>query len=162
MQKLFTLIIVVLVFSACSSQKSATSSTVSNEQLNKMLEDQSFTFVARQVNPQGGRSRFLTESYHSLTVNNNKVVADLPYFGQATQATIGNEGGIRFTSQKYKYEKTPAKKGWMITIKPEDNTDVQICNLTVLENGTASLVVSSNSRQTISYDGTVSAIPAKK
>ena len=50
----------------------------------------------------------------------------------------------------------------MITIKPEDNTDVQICNLTVLENGTASLVVSSNSRQTISYDGTVSAIPAKK
>lgn len=160
MKKLLSIFFVILVLSACSSQKSTTSSPVTNEQLNKMLEDQSFTFVARQVYPPGGRSRYLTETY-TLTVNNNKVVADLPYFGRATQATLGVEGGIRFTSEKYKYEKAPNKKGWKVTIRPEDNTDVQVCYLSVLENGSASLSVSSNSRQTISYDGTISPVPAK-
>lgn len=162
MKKLLSIFLCLLVFSACSSQKSVTSSPITNEQLNKMLEDQSFMFTARQVNPQGGRPRFLTETYYTLTVNNNKVVADLPYFGRATQATLGGEGGIKFTSEKYKYEKSAGKKGWNITIKPEDNSDIQVCNLSVMENRTASLVVSSNRRETISYDGTVSPIPTKK
>jgi hypothetical protein len=161
MKNVLSFVIVLLVFSACSSQKSATTTSVTSEQLNKLLDDQSFTFVARQVNPQGGRPRFLTETFFNLTVNNNKVTADLPYFGRATQATIGSEGGIRFTSEKYKYEKSAGKKGWNITIKPEDNSDIQVCNLSVMENGTASLVVSSNRRETISYDGTVSPIPVK-
>jgi hypothetical protein len=158
MKKLLSILFVILVLSACSSQKSATSSPITNEQLNKMLEDQSFTFVAQKVNPPSGRSRFLTETYYTLSVNNHKVIADLPYFGRATQPTFGSEGGIRFTSEKYKYEKAPNKKGWRVTIRPEDNTDVQVCYLSVLENGSASLSVSSNSRQTISYDGTITAV----
>jgi hypothetical protein len=162
MKNFLSIVIVLLVFSACSSQKSATSTSVTSEQLNKLLEDQSFTFTARQVNPQGGRPRFLTETYYTLIINNNKVVADLPYFGRATQATLGGDGGIKFTSEKYKYEKSASKKGWNITIRPEDNSDIQVCNLSVMENGTASLTVSSNRRETISYDGTVSPIPEKK
>jgi Domain of unknown function (DUF4251) len=161
MKKLLSIFLVLLVFSACSSQKSTTSTPITNEQVNKMLEDQSFTFVARQVYPPGGRSRYLTETY-TLTVNGNKVVADLPYFGKATQATIGGEGGIKFTSEKYKYEKAPNKKGWKVTIRPEENTDVQVCYLSVLENGSANLSVSSNSRQTISYDGTIAPVKSSK
>ncbi len=162
MRNFLGIVIALFLFSACSSQKSATSTSVTGEQLNKLLDNQSFTFVARQVNPQGGRPMFLTETFYNLTVSNNKVTADLPYFGRAHQATIGADGGIRFTSEKYKYEKAASKKGWNITIRPEDNSDIQVCNLSVMENGTASLVVSSNRRETISYDGTVSPIPAKK
>lgn len=161
MKKLFNIVLFLFVLSACSSQKAATSSEPTNDEINKMLEDQSFTFVARQMNPPGGRSRFLTETY-TLTVNNNKLVVDLPYFGRATQATIGTEGGFRFTSEKYKYEKAPAKKGWKVTVRPEDNTDVQVFYLSVLENGSASVSVSSNSRQTISYDGTITAVASPK
>jgi hypothetical protein len=161
MQKLLSICIVAVFMAACSSPKTTTTTTDTSEAINKLLEDKSFIFVVEQVNVPGGRPRFVTETYYNLTVNNHKVSADLPYFGQATQATMGG-GGIIFSSEQYKYEKSRGKRGWNIAIKPEGNSDIKVCNLYVMDNGTASLMVSSNRRQTISYDGTVSAItPAK-
>jgi hypothetical protein len=162
MQKLLSFCIIAVFMAACSSPKSATTTTATGEGLNKLLDDQSFMFTATQVIPQGSRSRFLTETYWNLTVDKNKVTADLPYFGRATQAMLPSDGGIKFTSEKYSYEKAASKKGWTITIKPEDNSNVQLCSLNVYENGTANLTINSANRQTISYDGTITPVPAKK
>jgi hypothetical protein len=90
-----------------------------------------------------------------LTVNDKKVVCDLPYFGEAHTASLANDGGIKFSSSNYIIEKKQVKKGWSFVIKPKDNTDVKECTLNIYESGTANLVVVSNSRSTISYDGKI-------
>lgn len=161
MRKILTIAVVAVFMAACSSPKTTTTTTGTSEAINKLLEDQSFTFVVELVNVPGGRPRFVTETYYNLTVNNHKVSADLPYFGQATQATMAG-GGIVFSAEQYKYEKSRGKRGWNIAIKPEGNSDIKVCNLFVMDNGTASLIVGSNKRQTISYDGTISAITLAK
>jgi Domain of unknown function (DUF4251) len=119
----------------------------------EMVADETFTFRPETVFPQGRPSRFLTEMYYLLTVNDKKVVCDLPYFGEAHTASLANDGGIKFTSSDYSIEKKQLKKGWSVTIKPKDNTDVKECILTIYESGSANLVVVSNTRSTISYDG---------
>ena len=121
----------------------------------EMVAEESFTFRAEMVYPQGRPSRFLTEQYYLLTINNKKVVCDLPYFGQAQTASLANDGGIKFTSSDYTIEKKQLKKGWSFVIKPKDNTDVKECTLNIYESGSANLIVVSSSRSTISYDGKV-------
>ena len=121
----------------------------------EMVAEESFTFRAETVYPQGRPSRFLTEQYYLLTINNKKVVCDLPYFGQAQTASLANDGGIKFTSSDYTIEKKQLKKGWSFVIKPKDNTDVKECTLNIYESGSANLIVVSSSRSTISYDGKV-------
>lgn len=121
----------------------------------EMVDAESFTFRAETVYPQGRPSRFLTEQYYMLTVHDKKVVCDLPYFGEAHTASLANDGGIKFTSSNYIVEKKQVKKGWSFVIRPKDNTDVKECTLNIYDGGTANLIVVSNSRSTISYDGKI-------
>jgi hypothetical protein len=121
----------------------------------EMVANETFSFQAETVFPQGRPARFLNELYYLFTVNNKKVVCDLPYFGEAQTASLANDGGIKFTSADYSIEKKQLKKGWALTIRFKDNTDVKECTLTIYDGGTANLVVVSNSRSTISYDGKV-------
>lgn len=121
----------------------------------EMVENQTFSFRAEMVYPQGRPSRYITELYYLLTVNDKKVVCDLPYFGEAHTASLANDGGIKFTSQDYVYEKKQGKRGWTVTIKPKDFSDVKECTLNIYDSGTANLIVVSNSRSTISYDGRI-------
>jgi hypothetical protein len=88
-------------------------------------------------------------------LNDKKVVCDLPYFGSAQTASLANDGGIKFTSTNYIVEKKQLKKGWSMVIKPKDNNDVTSCTFNIYDNGTANLIVVSNTRSTISYDGKI-------
>ena len=125
-------------------------------QITNMLDSQHYVFYAQSVLPASGRQRYLTSEY-TLSVSKDTIICELPYFGRAYSAPIGNtDGGIRFTSVKFTYTKTAEKKGsWRITIKPTDYQDVQQLVLTVYDNGTAYLSVNSNNRQAISFNGSV-------
>jgi hypothetical protein len=121
----------------------------------EMVANETLSFRAEMVYPQGRPSRYLSELYYLLTVNDKKVVCDLPYFGEAHQASLANDGGIKFTSTNYTIEKKQVKKGWVIIIKMKDNQDVKECTLNVYDSGSANLVIVSNTRSTISYDGRI-------
>ena len=121
----------------------------------EMVAAESFSFRAETVYPQGRPSRFLTEQYYLLTINDKKVVCDLPYFGEAHTASLANDGGIKFNSSDFTVEKKQVKKGWSFVIKPKDNQDIKECTLNIYDGGSANLVVVSNSRSTISYDGKI-------
>jgi|SRR5689334_15715599 len=125
-----------------------------------MVESKNFVFVADYVNPQSMRSRSLTTSDYDLTIKPGEVISYLPYFGRAYSAPINGEGGIKFTSKDFEYKLVKAKAhSWDISIKPRD-ADVQEMYLTVFDNGTASLNVNSNNRQSISYRGYI--VPGKE
>lgn len=159
--KRFIFMLVVLAAVGCSSTKQTEGSSA-DPKINEMLNNQSFTFRANQVIPTGGRTRQLMETFYTMTVNDKKVMADLPYFGRAFNASMGSDGGIKFTSSNYDLTKTDRNKGgWDIRIVPKDVTDIRELNMTVFANGSASLVVNSNNRQPITFQGNIIPVGSK-
>jgi hypothetical protein len=122
--------------------------------IKNLVNSQQYVFYAQSALPMSGRQRFLTSEY-TLYVSKDTVISDLPYFGRAYSAPINLAGGgINFTSTSFDYQLKARKKGgWDITIKPKDTPEVQQLMMTIFENGTTSLRVSSNNRQPISFNG---------
>jgi hypothetical protein len=129
------------------------------EPVKKMVFDTAFIFQAQSVTPMQGKNRYLDPGY-IIRVNRDTVMADLPYFGRAYQSGYGNsdDGGIKGTSTQFDYVVKDRKKGgWDISIRTKDLTDRLQFNMTVFEDGKASVTATSNSRQTINYDGYIEA-----
>ena len=154
MQKLRTTFIkfavasfVVLFSSSAMAQKP------DKAEVQNMVNSKNFVFKAQMVLPMTGMSRQLTTEY-DVRVFGDSIITYLPYFGRAYNVAYGEPGGINFTSTKFDYKVNARKKGgWDIAIKPNDTKDVQQLNFTVSEDGYATLQVTSNNRQPISYNG---------
>ena len=123
-------------------------------EIQQMFDTRNFIFKAERVNPQSGRTRQLTQEY-DLTISRDKIISFLPYYGRAYNAPVSSEGGIKFTSTDFSYDVKKVKKGWEITVIPKDVSDVHQMYLTAFTNCRATLQVTSNSRQNISFDGYV-------
>ena len=122
-------------------------------QVQNAIQSKQFVFKAQTVLPMTGISRQLTTEY-DVKLLGDSVIAYLPYFGRAYSVTYGERGGIDFTSTKFDYNIKQRKKGgWDVTIKPNDGKDIQELNFTISENGSATLQVTSNNRQPISFNG---------
>lgn len=120
-----------------------------------IIESQNYVFKAMTVYPQGGRSRQLDYGYN-LRVTKEKVISDLPYIGKSSSSHYGSgDGGIKFESSKFDYKSEKTSKGWEITIKPKDAFSITKLLLTVFDNGSAKLIVTSTNRQSISFDGNI-------
>lgn len=135
-----------------------------NEAMIKNLVDsQTYKFVAQSAMPMSGRTRQLTSDY-DLKITKTTVVSYLPYFGRAYTAPMDpTRSGIQFTSKDFDYTVTERTKGgWDVRIKPKDYRDVQQMSLSISTDGYASLQVTSTSRQMISFNGYIKAIPPKK
>jgi hypothetical protein len=126
------------------------------EQLAAQIEARHFTFNAQSATSARGRTRQLTGS-NTLVVHGDSLDAYLPYFGRAYSATPGDtHGGINFSSTSFSYDAQPAKNGgWTISIKPEDEKDASSMQLSISRDGYATLQVTSNNRQMISFYGQV-------
>lgn len=123
------------------------------QQVKNLIESKNYVFKAQTVFPLGGRSRILTSSY-DMRVLGDSVVTYLPYFGRAYSAPIDpTDGGIDFTSTQYDYKVKENKKGWNITIQPKDTRDARELVLNITNSGYATLMVNSNNRQAISFNG---------
>jgi hypothetical protein len=122
--------------------------------IEQTVSSQAYIFKAESVSPLSGRNIQLTPGY-DLQVSNNTVIAMLPYFGRAYTAPIDPaQGGIRFTSKRFRYSSTANNKGeWDILITPEDVSDVQQLRLSVSSGGRATLNVTSRDRQAITFYG---------
>lgn len=86
----------------------------------------------------------------------------LPYFGRAFSATPGdaNNGGIKFESKEFTIKQSANRKGnTLLLITPRDQRENYTFSLEIFKNGSGFLSISSNNRQPISFDGTIS--PAK-
>ncbi len=131
--------------------------------IKRVVESKRYVFVATTVLPTGGRSRQLAPTY-SMIINEDTVIADLPYFGRVFSTDPGSVGGgINFTSAKSEYISKPAKKGgWDIVIKPKDVNDIRQITLFISSAGNTTLTIISNNRQSISYLGYIEERKMKK
>lgn len=122
------------------------------------IQHKTFSFRAQSATSMQGRTIQLTTEYR-VDVAPEAALAYLPYFGRAYSAPISTtDGGIKFTSKDYTYTVKQRKKGgWDVTLVPKDAKGVRQLFFSISENGYASLQVTSQNRQPISFYGTIQA-----
>ena len=155
--KLTLLVLVGLsIIQSCSSSKNATSNltNLSTAEVQNMVDAHQFKFVAETVSPLRGRFRTLTTRY-DVSVSKDSVTSYLPYYGRAYTAPLDpSQGGIKFTSTDFSYDASHDKSDkWNVLIKPGTGQDVQQLNFTIFSTGSATLSVTSNSKEPISFNG---------
>jgi hypothetical protein len=127
-------------------------------QIKSIVEAQNYVFKAQSALPTAGAVRQLNGDY-DLRISKDTIFSDLPYFGRAYTAPLNpSEGPLRFISTDFQYSIATRKKGgWNVTITPKDVQDPRQLNMSIFDNGTASVVVTSYNRQPISFNGYVTA-----
>jgi len=131
--------------------------------IKKDIETKNYTFLADYALPQRGGQRYLSPGY-DLRVVADSVIAYLPYFGQVYMDPPLNpdDAGIKFTSTKFNYTTEQKKKGgWSILISPSDAKQTAKLRLEVSVDGYATLMVTSNNRDMISFNGYIKQREAK-
>lgn len=126
----------------------------------EVIASQHFIFQAQSITPMRGGVWQLPGVY-DLRVSKESVVSFLPYFGRVYMMPVTPaDGPLRFESKDFEYTaKEKAKGSWEIRIKPKDVHSVQQLLLTVYDNGNATLQVTSNHRQPVSFNGYI--VPQK-
>jgi hypothetical protein len=122
--------------------------------IKKLVESDNYIFKANYAYPMRGGSRYLTSEY-DMNVVKDSIITYLPYFGRAYIAPIDPmNGGIHFTSTKFDYNvKQNANGSWLVTIKPTDVRYMRQLFLTISADGSATLQITSDDRDPISFEG---------
>ena len=126
-------------------------------QLKTAVDSREYVFNAQSATSMGGRTRQLTGSY-TTKVHGDSLDVYLPYFGRAYSATPGDtNGGINFSTSSFTYECHDAKSGgWLILITPADQKNANKIQISITSSGYATVQVTSNNRQLISFYGNIS------
>ena len=127
--------------------------------LKDAIEQKSYKFMAEYMMPLKAASRDVDVGY-GFEINGDTLTSHLPYMGRAYTADIGSTvGPLDFTSGEFDYTIKPRKKGgWSVQIRIKDTKGQQRFSLSVRENGSAMLNVSSVDRESISFNGRVESI----
>ncbi|MET0635055.1 MAG: DUF4251 domain-containing protein [Chitinophagaceae bacterium] len=145
---IFSLVAVLAIVNISSAQ------SIYPEENRRILAEKNFIFIAQQVSPQRGAIRQLGSQY-DLAVNPDSVTSFLPYFGRAYAAPFDpTDGGIKFTSVKFRYELAIAKnRRYEIVITPKDARGVESLRLIAYDNGRATLLVNQRDKDPITFHG---------
>lgn len=153
MKKIIVIGLAAVLLGCSSSQDAAKIQAVT-----QMIESSNYVFVADMALPMGGKSIFLTSTY-TLEVTKDTLVSYLPYFGRAYVAPLDpTDGGIQFESTQFDYQVKKKSGGWDIELRPTDVKRRYRMFLDVSETGSAFLNVTSEDRQSISFNGYIDKI----
>jgi len=117
------------------------------------IQSQSYEITVNRVNPMSGKSRYLTSGY-SVRISSDSAYVYLPYFGRAYSTPMNGDGGIKTSTAMDNY-KVDYKKGksWSINFRAKGADDTYRFSISVWTSGKASVNVTCNNRQPISYWG---------
>ncbi|MFI5155980.1 MAG: DUF4251 domain-containing protein [Chitinophagales bacterium] len=124
-----------------------------------LIESKHYLFTPQSMMPMKGRSRPLSSTYE-VRITGDTMLSYLPYVGRSYVAGYGDsDGAIDFKSTSFDYSSEPAKKGgWNITIAPKKISNVSKFMFNISETGHTTLVVTSNTRDQITFYGAISAL----
>lgn len=142
-----------LVTTLAAQDKKADEKTQVAAAVKAVVDAQHYVFRAQTVTATGDLRRQLTD-VHTVKVRKDTVEADLPYFGNTYSLSNSADAGIRFTSTQFEYQVKEKKKSWEVTIKPKTG-DARQLSMTIFNDGTALLRVTSTNRQVMLFNGYV-------
>ena len=127
------------------------------KQIQALITSKEFVFEATYALPQGGKSIYLTGSSYTVKFHSDTIESYLPFFGRAYSVDYGGEGGIKFVGKPTEFNVVTlkAEKGYNINATIKAPKDYYKLHLSVTPVGNATLIVDSNQRSSISYQGEI-------
>ena len=142
----------VLIQISCSSSRT----TVDEGQIiqvKQQIESQRYSISVDYMIPTRGPARSLNTLY-SITVQGDTLISYLPYFGRAYNIPYGGGTGLNFTAPLFDYSLSFNSKGTArISFRARSEGDVILYNIEIFTNRRASIRVTSNNREGISFNG---------
>ena len=153
-KQIFMLLLALLVdIPTLSAQSKKEKKEQKKEAVKKLIESENYKIDVNTPMPMRGRSIPLTSSY-SLEIRNDSVISYLPYYGRAYSIPYGGGDGLNFKAVLKEYSMKMDKKGnaviEFIARNPEDRYEYRV---KVFPNGSASIDVNMQNRQSISFQG---------
>lgn len=156
-KKFFPAIIAVaflFIMQGCSTAKQSVNSSY-QETITTAINNDNWVFTAQNISPQYGSTRIVNGLYQ-FAFSKDTIVSYLPYLGRSFAGAyfFNSRGPLDFTDTGFRYSKEQDKNGsWTVTIKPNDNREVQSMVFTLYDNGTSQLNVTLTNRTPVSYSG---------
>ncbi len=136
-----------------ASQEQQTKDQEKAQQIQQKLDSKDFTINVNYMMPMRGGGEALS-SPSSLSIQDNTVKSYPPYKGQATSIPYGGGDGLNFEDKIQDYKDNGLKKdSRIIEFKVEHEGDILEYKVTVYDNGSADIYVSSVKRDNISFRG---------
>jgi hypothetical protein len=151
--KILWMMPLICLMNASQGQDKKTAQTA---QIKSWIDSSSFIFIPQVAMPMRGGTRQLMGDFE-LIVSKDTLVSYLPYFGRAYNVDpASTQSPFDFVSTNFDYTVTAKKKGgWDIIIKIKGTGEAITYSLSISSNGYGSLITTSNSRDPISFSGSV-------
>ncbi|MGV3656590.1 MAG: DUF4251 domain-containing protein [Chitinophagaceae bacterium] len=149
--------LLAVLFVALQPAQAQNSRKEKEKEVEAMVKNGEFIFMAQTASPMRGRTVQLTSEY-DVVISKDSIRTFLPYFGRAYMAQPygTGEGGIKLTTTEFNYNLSDKKKKrWNLLIEPKDRTEVQQLVFSISKNGYATLQVVSTNRDPITFNGYV-------
>jgi hypothetical protein len=151
------LLLLILISSNGFSQSNAEQKKQDQyNQLKSQIESRKFCFHALSATSMRGMTRQLTSDYF-LKLGNDSLSVELPYYGRSFSTNYPpTDLTTEFKTTQFSYTSDTLRKGgWDITIVPKNQSNASKISLSITTSGYCTVQVSSNSREPISYYGTI-------
>lgn len=147
------LAMLVGVVPALSAQSKKEKKEQKKEAVKQLIVSENYKINVNSALPMRGRSIPLTSSY-SLEIRNDSVFSHLPYYGRAYSVPYGGGSGLIFKAPIKEYTMKMDKKGTAdIEFSARNPEDFYQFRAKVFSNGSASIDVTMQNRQGISFQG---------
>jgi hypothetical protein len=126
-------------------------------QVEAIVNDKVFVFVARTALPTGMRSVNLTTNQNYVKFKPDLIDSYMPFYGQGYSGIgYGGDSGLKFTEKPEEFTVVKTKKAYEINVIVSSTADKFRLSMNVGFEGSATLTITSNNRSTISYQGEIS------
>lgn len=159
----FITLMMIFLLGTCFAQVSSRKAKRENAKLERVRQTQilinsgEFVFTATRAIPQGGSTIDLTTNPNYLKFHPDRIESYMPFFGRAYNIDYGGDGGIKFEGKpkEFKMATRGKGKGYEISATVSGKLDSYQLNLFVTSEGSATLMITSNNRNSISYYGEI-------
>lgn len=157
MKTVFLIIATVLTLTACSTTENATDKKQRQESVSQAISDsianKTYTINFNYVLPRRFQPHTLTTAY-SLRVLGDSVISYLPYIGVTYRSNYDEDNPLSFSSRIKEYEVSKKRnKGWHISFTTWNEDERIVYELSIFDNGHASLSVLPDNRESIDFNG---------
>ena len=119
----------------------------------ELINSRHYTVDVLRAYPMGGESVNLTSPY-SLEIRGDSLISYLPYFGRAYSIPYGGGKALNFDAPISDYSLVyPKKRKAIIKFTTMTNEDIYSYTINIYMNGNTDIIVNSQNRQSINFQG---------
>ncbi|MFA9187628.1 DUF4251 domain-containing protein [Flavobacterium sp. FBOR7N2.3] len=134
------------------------------KEVEKLINAKEFQFVARNLNSQTFQMIDLSIIPNFIQFKPDFIKSEMPFFGRGFSGLGygGSDTGLKFEGKPEKFIVKKKKKGYQIDVEVKGQQDFFNITLSVLFEGSSTLTIISNNRESISYFGEISPLEEEK